>query len=223
MTIRTLRPFLFALFALTVALAPAALTASDASARPGADAKVKGEGKRAKIRQRIRALRAWMITESLDLDEAAAGKLFPVLNKYDDELEKVLLEGRGLRDQLEQSIDADDESAIDGLVDQMVAHQQTLWDLQAKRFAAVRKVLTAKQAARILVVLPEIDRRIQNQIRKAAGRRSMIDDAIDAPPDEDRAGHAGEDSTVDPFNEAPRRKGKGRRQAKDDDLTNPFR
>lgn len=230
MTIRSLRPHRLVwlpLVALVLALAPAGFGATPAAAGPTAgEARGKGDGKRAKIRQRIRALRAWMLTESLDLDEDTAAKLFPVINKYDEELEKVLGLGRTLREQLEQAVDADEEATIDGLIDQMVAHQQKLWDLQDKRFAAVRKVLTAKQAARILVVLPEIDRRIQNQIRKAAGRRPLREGAPPPPPPAgaDGAGDGDDGDLMNPFDRKGKKKGKGRKPAPaDGDLVNPFR
>src|SRR5687768_9598813 len=51
----------------------------------------RGVDRREKIKQRIRALRAYTLTEQLQLDEATAAKLFPALQKYDDEFDKLLL------------------------------------------------------------------------------------------------------------------------------------
>ena len=50
--------------------------------------------RREKIKKKIRALRAYTLTEELSLDEATAGKLFPMLAKYDDELDRLLVAAR---------------------------------------------------------------------------------------------------------------------------------
>lgn len=129
--------------------------------------------KRAKVMERIRALRAWKLTEALDLDEATAARLFPILNRYDAEFATAMRESRKLRRQIRKmsraggakvTTSAEDDRR---LLDRLVASQRKLWDLQEARFRDVRKVLTAKQAATIFVVLPELDRRIHKQVRRA--------------------------------------------------------
>lgn len=123
----------------------------------------KAEKKRAKLKKKIRRMRAIVLAEELDLDEDTAAKLFPILNKYDDEFAKLAKEAIDLRKAAETADDDD----LDELIDDLVANQRARWDLDQDRFAAVRKVLTARQAARILVVLPEIDRKILQGARKA--------------------------------------------------------
>src|SRR5512140_3442717 len=46
--------------------------------------------RREQIKKKIRAMRAYTLTEELALDEQTAGKLFPVLSRYDDETDKLL-------------------------------------------------------------------------------------------------------------------------------------
>jgi hypothetical protein len=124
--------------------------------------------KRARLRKRIRTMRAWKLSEALELDEATAARLFPILNRHDDKLAALAAENRKLRRQIREALasGAGDEQ-LEALTDAMIAKQQALWTAQRERFAAVRKVLNAKQAARIFIVLPQIDRAIQRQLQRA--------------------------------------------------------
>lgn len=130
------------------------------------------EDKREKVRQRIRALRAWRLTEALDLDEKTASALFPVINRYDGRFQKLTAAGARLHRDLRRSVADGDDARTDELVDELVEHQRQLWELQEARFRDVRKVLTPEQAARILILLPEIDRAIHAEIRKAMRPRA---------------------------------------------------
>lgn len=145
--------------------------AKQPAAAPAAKARPGIEAKRARLRQRIRALRAWRLTEALELDEATAARLFPILSRYDDRMVKAARQGRALRRQLRQAVKKGAPDAqMSALVDRVVAQQTAMWKLQAERFQAVRKVLSPRQAATILVVLPQIDRAIERQIRAAMKR-----------------------------------------------------
>jgi Spy/CpxP family protein refolding chaperone len=202
MTAKILIPYIAA--ALVIASQPA-----DVSGQPRADRVAQNNddesanslsAKRAKVRQRIRALRAWRLTEALDLDEATAGKLFPILSRYDNKLSIISQEGSKLRRELRKLVrKGGTGSQFDKLIDKLVAQQKKMWKLQERRFADVRKVLTPEQAAKIMVLLPEIDRRIQQQIRQAM-RKARKDR---------KAGKAG-------------KRGKRRRGPSDDGIRNPF-
>ncbi len=173
----------------TVLAAPAAATNGAATTtRAAAAARVHGAGvrvaqattrrgnqmrpnhqKRAKIRQRIRALRAWRLTEALDLDEKSAIRLFPVLNRYDAQLLKLARQGHTLRRELRRQLKAPtpDNRRLNRLIGQMTKHKRNGFRLRNARFADLRKVLTPAQAAKLMIVLPEIDRRIARKIRRA--------------------------------------------------------
>jgi hypothetical protein len=125
------------------------------------------ETKRDRVKKRIRALRAYTLTEELGLNEADAGKLFPVLAKFDDEFDRLLAERQQLQQALDGAGDLKDKKAIDKLIDQSVANQRAVWEAEDKRIAEIRKILTPAQVARTLVVLPALERRIQNQLRNA--------------------------------------------------------
>ena len=164
-------------------LALAATTAAPAEARPRGRDRHRDvvaqpqpgapKARREKARQRIRAMRALILAEELDLDEATAGKLAPVLNRFDDEMAKLLTDRLRLRDELRAAHDAADDKRLDTIIERLVANQDARWDTERKRFADLRRLLTPRQAARLLDVLPEIDRRIMKGLREARGQQGL--------------------------------------------------
>jgi Spy/CpxP family protein refolding chaperone len=184
------------LVVLAVVLAVAAPTAL---AQPGRN-QAGAVDRRERIKKRIRALRAYTLTEELSLDEATAAKLFPILAKYDDEIGKHLVARVKLRHDLDVAIGKNDDKAVDKAIDDMVANQKALWGIDEKRFAELRKALTPSQAGKLLVVLPALERKVQNMLQRAmtargragagAGRRAVEDDNLD-------------DDNLDDFGENP--------------------
>jgi Spy/CpxP family protein refolding chaperone len=147
--------------------------------------------RREKIKQRVRALRAYTLTEQLDLDEATAAKLFPALAKYDDEFDKLLLARADLQRRLEAAGSLKDPNAVDKLVDEAIANQKALWTTEEQRLVQLRKILTPAQVARVLVVLPAMERKIQNQLKRAAQKPGA------------RAPDAGGELGGNPFGKSP--------------------
>jgi hypothetical protein len=149
--------------------------------------------RREDIKKKIRTMRAYTLTDELGLDEATAAKLFPVLARWDDVTDKLLAQRVALTSQLRASGQLAPK-AIERLIDDAVANQRAFWDLEDKRLAELRKILTPAQTAQLLVVLPQFERRIQNQLRKAImkpgrargrARADFDDDGDDdAPPAE---------------------------------------
>jgi Spy/CpxP family protein refolding chaperone len=136
------------------------------------------------IKKKIRAMRAYTLTEELALDEQTAGKLFPVLARYDDETDRLLEKRVDIQRRLRHADSLKDPKVIERLLDEAVANQRAFWDLEDKRVADLRKVLTPVQAAKLLVVLPALERKIQSQLRKAIVKRHTAGSADD--PDDDQ-------------------------------------
>lgn len=129
--------------------------------------------RRAKIKQKIRALREWRLTEALELDSDTADKLFPILDSYDDKFGKAMRQGRKLRKQLRSQIESGkaNDKQLDKIVDKMLDNQRTVWNLNEQRFKQARKVLTAEESAKVLIILPQIDHEIRRAMRKALDGR----------------------------------------------------
>jgi hypothetical protein len=176
--------------------------------RPGAAAPARRE----EIKKRIRAMRAYTLTEELKLDPEIAGQLFPLLARYDDETDK-LLEKRGeIQARLRRAEALRDPRAIDRLIDEAIANQRGFRELEDRRLTELRKILTPLQTAKLLVVLPDFERRIQNQLRKAIGQRpgapGAPGGARGAP-----AGAAADDDDLEPDEAPPPRRPRARRDA----------
>lgn len=144
--------------------------------------------RRQEVKRKLLALRAYRLTEELALDEASAARVFPVLAKYDQPLEQLTIERAALSKALR---DGPTGATAEDLVNRAVTNRRALFELEDKRLAELRKVLTAQQAARLLVVLPEIETQLKQQIRRAV--RSRADDSGDL---------------VDPFNRPGKRRNK---------------
>lgn len=157
-----------------------ALAAGSAAAQPGPPPARTGArpADRDALKKRIRAMRVWYLTEELELDDATAARLFPVLATYDDQLEALEVEGARLRRELRRDIARGGASQADSgrLVDALLAHYDKVYQLQRQRIVAARKVLTAAQTGRLLLVLPRVDNAIRRQIgrvmRGQGGRAS---------------------------------------------------
>jgi hypothetical protein len=149
--------------------------------------------RREQIKKKIRAMRAYTLTEELALDEATAARLFPVLARYDDEIDKLLERRVEIQRKLRRADTVRDPRAIDRTIDDAVANQRSFSELEDRRIAELRKILTPVQTARLLIVLPALERKIENQLRQAiVGRRGggaggaggAADDDDDRQPDE---------------------------------------
>ncbi len=162
--------------------------------------------RREKVKQKIRALRAYTLTEALSLDEKTAGKLFPLLAKWDDVTDKVMEQRINVQRRL-AAADSADAKTVDKLIDEAMANQRALLDLEEKRLAELRKILTPTQTAKLLVVLPRFERRIRNQLERAIQNRPGGPGPGDGGFRGRRGGRGGAmdpfDDIDDDFDEAP--------------------
>jgi hypothetical protein len=147
--------------------------------------------RREQIKRKIRALRAYTLTDELQLDEQTAARLFPLLARYDDDFDKLLEQRVDVQRRLKRADAMKDPRAIDRLIDEAIANQRGFWELQDKRIQALRKILTPVQTAKLIVALPALERRIENQLRKVIVQRrpgsapaTSVDDDDDQEPDE---------------------------------------
>jgi Spy/CpxP family protein refolding chaperone len=154
---------------------------------PGADRR---DEIRKEIKKKIAVMRAATLQQELNLDDATLAKILPVLSKWDDVTEKLLIQRVDLTKRLKQADQLRDPKAIDRLVDDALANQRAFRDLEDKRLAELRRILTPAQTAKLLIVLPEFERKIMNQLRRAMNKRpgagppGAVDDDDDLEPDE---------------------------------------
>jgi Spy/CpxP family protein refolding chaperone len=124
---------------------------------------------REEVIDRFRAERMWKLTEALKLDEATAAKVFPLLSKY-DEKERGLGHERGdAMKELREALDAPtpDSKKVDGLVQRLIALRTKRHAIAAEKLQALRKVLSAVQMGKLMLVTPRIDDAFRERIREA--------------------------------------------------------
>jgi len=124
---------------------------------------------RDQIKEKIRAMRIARLITVMDLDEAATARLTPILNRTYDEIGDIGKDSGQARRELRQLLGGPrpDEARVNQLIDRLVANKARIDALETGLVGEVRRVLTPTQVARMVVVLPEINHEIQQQIRNA--------------------------------------------------------
>lgn len=130
-----------------------------------------GQAKRDEIKSKIRALRIARVVEILDLDEQGAAHLAPLMNHAYDEIATISQDSGEARRELRILILAKvpDNGKINVLIDRLLANKAKIETVESRMFGEVRRILQPSQVARLVVVLPEINHQIQQQIRGALG------------------------------------------------------
>ncbi len=143
-----------------------------------APAQAQKPGVRDEVMERIRALRIARLIEALDLDEHGAARLTPILDRSYGQIAAVAKDSGQARRELKGLVAAEhpDDARINQIVDHLLANKLKIDELENQMIGDIRKVLTAAQVARLVVVLPEINHQIQQQIRNAVrpGNRNDV-------------------------------------------------
>lgn len=128
------------------------------------------EGKRDKIREKLREMRMARLIEELDLDEATAAKLLPKVNSYYEKMGDVQKDTGEARRNLRGLLDAEkvDDAQVNKLIDRMLANREKVHQLENDMIKDVRKILKPAQVAKLIVVLPRINRGLEKKVRDAA-------------------------------------------------------
>lgn len=127
------------------------------------------EQMRAKLLARVREVRAKALSELLRPDDAAIAKVVEISAGFEDRTLHARQEMRQQRQQLEALIKQPkaDDAAINKAIEGVMAQREVLRVAEDERSAALRKVLTPAQYAKVMIAWPRINRRIQEQLFKA--------------------------------------------------------
>ena len=158
-----------------VASAEAPRRAPGAAAAPTAGAdKRTPEQLRKEVMERMRALRAWRIVDELKLDEGTSARLFPILAKYDDQELTLMAERREISQEIRTLLAAPqpDDAKLNAAINRMLANRAKRIASRDERIKEVRKVLTPVQQAKLVLLLPRLEREFSHFIHDVAdGRR----------------------------------------------------
>lgn len=127
---------------------------------------------RQEVLERMRALRAFRIVDALKLDEATSGRLFPILSRYDDREVQIATERHQVMRDLHADAEAPhpDEARLNADLNRVLAVRAKQRALEDDRIRDVRKVLTPVQQARLVLLLPRLERDFAHWIHEVAGR-----------------------------------------------------
>ncbi|HVV50303.1 MAG TPA: hypothetical protein VHO06_11630 [Polyangia bacterium] len=135
---------------------------------------------RKEVLERMRALRAWKIVEALKLDEATSARLFPILSRYDEREMAIAAERHEIMRDLRAATEAPrpDDAHLTATLNKLLANRAKERALHDDRVRDIRKVLTPVQQAKLVLLLPRLERDFAGWIREASGRGGS------GPPDE---------------------------------------
>lgn len=149
---------------------PPAATPPAPAAAVAVDNKKPGE-LRKEVLERMRALRAWRIVEELKLDETASARLFPILAKFDEQEMALATERRDITRELQVLLAAPhpDDARITAAVNRMLANRTKRHAFKDERLRELRKVLSPVQQAKLVLLLPRLEREFAMFIQEVAG------------------------------------------------------
>jgi Spy/CpxP family protein refolding chaperone len=175
-----LRAALSAVIAAAVATAGPGAAWAQAARRPPAAASAPAgndnrspEQLRKEVLERMRALRAWRIVDELKLDETTSARLFPILAKYDDLELTLAAERHDIAQELRALLAAPqpDDTKLTAAINRMLANRTKRHAFKDERIKELRKVLTPVQQAKLVLLLPRLEREFAQFIREVAGQR----------------------------------------------------
>ena len=139
---------------------------------PAADDHRSPDQLRKEVLERMRALRAWKIVEALKLDEATSARLFPILSRYDEREMAIAAERHVIMHDLREATEAPhpDDARLTVTLNKLLANRAKQRTLHDDRVKDVRKVLTPVQQAKLVLLLPRLERDFAGWIHEASGR-----------------------------------------------------
>lgn len=140
-----------------------------------------------KVRERVRVLRTSRLIEYLNLDEKTAMRLVPIVNKTYDDIAVLARDSGQARRELRGLITqgSPDVARMNTLIDKLLANRQKMARLEEDGLRQARAVLTPAQAGTLVIILPEINKGIERQIRRAAKQRLDRPGVRPGDPDDD--------------------------------------
>jgi hypothetical protein len=138
---------------------------------PAAGDKRTPEQLRKEVQERMRALRAWRIVEELKLDESTSARLFPILAKFDEQELALATERRDIAQEIQTLLAAPrpDDAKLTAAINRMLANRGKKRALRDDRITELRKVLTPVQQAKLVLLLPRLEREFAQTIHEVAG------------------------------------------------------
>jgi len=146
----------------------------------------------ARVRKKVEALRAWQLTEELDLDQETSSRLFPAMKDADKDRQRIEVENRALYREMVRLINSDkpDPGIINDILDQLQANRMETARLEEKHLKQVREILSPEDSARYLIFQVQFQRELREKAARAfrEGREPQDSDSVRSQEGADRSG-----------------------------------
>jgi hypothetical protein len=140
---------------------------------------------REKLRQRIESIKMWKLTQTLDLDEKTAARLFPLMNRYDKKRAEVHHDIReNIRD-LKKTLQIHDERRLSAVMKNLETYHGQIKDIEEQEWSDLKNILSVEQQAKLILFKMNFEREIRKMIAKTKRRPSESLERYerDFPPD----------------------------------------
>jgi hypothetical protein len=136
---------------------------------------------RERVRERVKAMRMWKLTQALDLDDTLASRLFPLLNKYDKKRMKAERKIREETTALREALKTENEARLQSILERVEGRHKALQQLKDEEMAELKNILTTEQRARFILFQAEFQRDLR-KIFTEARRKQRPDGGGGRPP-----------------------------------------
>jgi len=122
----------------------------------------------ARVREKIETLRAWRISEELDLDEKTSAKLFSAMREADEEGWRIEAQNRELMRELRAQLEKEkkEPGKISEILDNLTRNRMEKVRAEDRHFSRVREILSPEDTARYLM----FQLKFQRELRERAAR-----------------------------------------------------
>lgn len=121
-----------------------------------------------RVHDKVRLMRMWKLTEYLNLDEETGAKLFPILNRYDDQRLALNEERVGQLKEIKAELDKEtpDEKKLGQLLTKAEELRLKMEKINQDERNELKKVLSVKQQAKLLLFYRNFDRELYRMMRE---------------------------------------------------------
>ena len=131
-----------------------------------------------RIRKKIETLRAWQLTEELDLDEDTSARLFTAMKSSDRERWEIETRNRELVRELSRTVQNrnPDSGKINQILNELKENRRELVRSEERHIDSVRKILSPADTARYLIFQIRFQAQIKQKAAQAMRDRRPLED-----------------------------------------------
>lgn len=130
------------------------------------------EGRQGKIREvqeRMRKMKMWKLTETIDLDESTISRISSIFDEQNKKREALFEEKKGILDRLREEVDSEEpnEQELQSLIEKFKANSDAIHRLKGSEIEALRGILSVAQLAEYILFEESFQREMRGMIREA--------------------------------------------------------